>query len=111
MPIAATSIVGFFDETLAMQFFKQACYFPNATDASLQREWQTARAKIGPAVGTPGVPSIKDIPSAHAARLAGIPSNPAFPPTVRGMLSSEFKLVEVGQVLAWQHYVEEERSS
>jgi len=87
---------------------------PNKTYAALRNVWQEARARLNPGAGSPvpnpGTPEILDIPAGHENHLKDVQASPRFQKTV-GTLPWQFKLVEIGPLLAFQYHVQTDHAN
>jgi len=97
-----------------MGYLSGNAILPIKTYAALRKIWQEARTRLNPGAGSPvpipGVPEILDIPAGHEAHLRDVQASPRFPKTV-GTLPWEFKLVEIGPLLAFQYHVQTDRAN
>ena len=104
MPTNALSLVGFLDHPAAINHLRNDCVLPDTSDAALTDEWNTARARLGPAIANAGKPDIQPIPSAHEPHIEQLLEQWQPGP---GIL---FQLVEIDPLLALQSTVDRERA-
>lgn len=104
MPIQGLSLMGFMERRAAMFYLKQNCYLPGKPEAAMVRMWQEARQRLGGPQGRPGRPDIADLPATADAYLAEIKAHAHFAEAC-GSMRSEFKLVEIAPLLAYQFHV------
>lgn len=112
MPSSGLSLVGFMDETSAINHLRTTCVPPDPADAALKAVWQGAQAKLGVPTANAGHPAIAPIPPAQAPHIVSLMQTPwaaqALQTTLKG---STFQLVEIDPLLAFQFTVDLDRST
>ena len=105
MPSRGLSLVGFFDkQRQALDHFRNFCIHSDPSEAALLREWTAARARIGAPVARAGVPESRAIGPPHDEYIQQLQAQSWVKsvlerPDYRG---AEFKLIEIGPLLAHQ---------
>jgi hypothetical protein len=111
MPTLGTSLVGFMEQQEAVNYLKNQCVpLLGADDASLIGDWQTAREKLGVPIANAGYPDIQQIPSSQAAYMADLVLQPWVANALIEFPGSEFRLVEIEPLLAFQFAIDSIRS-
>ncbi len=109
MPTGGLSLLGFMEQQLALHYLTTSCIVADTSPTALLRHWNDARRRLGPPDSRVGVPDIQDIPAPHSAHLQQLAAHPRLLKYPAG--TWEFKLVEIGPLLAFQFHVDIERSS
>src|SRR5690242_8343951 len=105
MPSAGLSLVGFMDQTQAVNHLTTACMPPNPNQAALIAEWQTAQANLGVPTANAGNPDIQPIPTAHDGYMQQLQATPWVADYLATIPGSTFQLVEIDPLLAYQFTV------
>lgn len=108
MPTPGLALVGFMDEPQAINFLRTFTIQPDNSDAALSVIWAAAKANLGPAITNAGTPDIRPIPPADLAVLMSAPY-PAH--ALASLPGSQFSLVEIAPLLAYQFSVSVDRSN
>jgi hypothetical protein len=106
MPKSGLSLVGFMDLPWAVEHFRKACVLADTSDRALTAEWNAARAKLGPPLENAGRPEIAALPASAEAHVRTATSNPYHADWLERIRPLEFRLVEIGPLLAHQPVVE-----
>lgn len=108
MATAGLSLVGFMARDQAIEHLRTACIPADGSDVALEREWQEATGRLGPATANAGQPEVLDLPAEAAAHLADMAVGW---PNIFGQIPQpEFKMVEIAPLLAYQFIVDGPRS-
>jgi hypothetical protein len=111
MPTPGLSLVGFMQHAQALNHLNTQCVPANPDPAALTAEWNAAVAKLGAAFANAGRPTIQPIPAAHDAYIQQLIAAPWCAHIFSGPFQgSEFKLVELDALLAYQFTVNNDRS-
>lgn len=108
MPTPGLALIGFMSRERAMQYLREACLPPDNSDAALEAEWQTAKARLGAPIQNAGIPDIRAIPAAFDPYIADL--QVGWPMLFQNS-TPEFRLVEAKPLLAFQFHVDGERSN
>lgn len=114
MPSPGLSLVGFMEEAEAITHLRNACVVQDASDDALRAEWQTARAKLGPAFPNAGQPDIQPLSTAGVAHVSNLVQQPWVQQALQhpaALLGASFQLVEIDPLLAFQFTVDTARSA
>jgi hypothetical protein len=109
MPTPGLSLVGFMDQTQAINHLRTACVPADNSDAALISEWNAAQAKRGPSIANAGNPDIQPLPNAHphVQQLTA-----ALQPILgTAWLGATLSLVEIDPLLAYQFTVDKPRAA
>lgn len=110
MSTPGLSLVGFMDQQQAILHLTTACYPQDLDPAVLTAEWILAQQRLGPPVHNAGNPRIEAIDPAYSVYLQHLEAQPVFQPG--GVLhGSTFQLVEIEPLLAFQFFIDEDRST
>lgn len=110
MPVPALSLVGFMEQGDAVEHLANACVAEDDSEPVLVEEWKAARDRLGDAIPRAGVPEILPIPPDHVQYIAHLSSLPWIQPILANLPNATFALVEVDQLLAFQHMISRTRS-
>lgn len=112
MASSGLSLVGFMDETAALNHLRTTCVPPDPSDVALKAVWQGAQVALGQPTQKAGMPAMTPIPAPQAPHIVTLMQTPwvaqALQTTLQG---STFNLVEIEQLLAFQTTVDLDRSS
>ena len=112
MPTLALSLFGFMDEAAAINYLKTSTAQPNQSDPILKAAWNAAGTKLGQPTPAAGLPDVQPLPAEHQAYAEAIKNIPLFASVfANDWAGSEFALVEIDPLLAYQFHVDADRSS
>jgi hypothetical protein len=113
MPTSGLSLVGFMDQTQALNHLKTGCVPGAKTDAQLILDWQAAVANLGATIPNGGNPNIQSIPTAYQSYLQQVSQALSQHPSFGQIISqgATFQLVEIDPLLAFQFHVDTDRSA
>ncbi len=107
MADAGLVLLGFMDESLAIEFLRKACVVAGPTDdAALRATWTAAKSTLGTPLPNAGKPDIQQIPPGHDMYLRGVMNSPRWQLSMNGVSAPEFKMVEISPLLAFQFHVD-----
>lgn len=111
MASAGLSLAGFMERDPAINHLKTACIPANPTDAALEAEWITAKAKLGAPFANAGAPDIQPIPTSHEPYIEQLKTLPWVDQALKNIFQgAEFKMIEIDPLLAFQFVVSTERA-
>ena len=112
MPTQGKSLIGFMDEAEAISYLQNFCVTADPQDINALRDmWVAARGQLGAPIANVGHPAINPIPPSHHPYIAQLLAQPWMQEAMRGpLLGSQFAMVDINSLLAFQFSVDAERS-
>jgi hypothetical protein len=110
MATSGLSLVGFMDQQEAIQHLRDFCIPVDPAEAALLAEWTAARDALGAPLANAGQPEILPIPPEHSPYILELMRIPWFADTLQHLPNTQFQLVEIEPLLAYQFHVCKERS-
>jgi hypothetical protein len=114
MPSKASALIGFMQESEAVQWMRNTCTVKNRTDAELSAEWNAANKRLGPASVKAGRPDIRLLDQATEPYLQALVNEPWVVTalnTPNSLSGAQFAMVEVDPLLAFQFHIDTDRSN
>jgi hypothetical protein len=113
MPTNGLSLVGFIsDQQQAIQHLRLHCIPPEPSDSSLITLWQLAKQKLDGPIPNSGTPLLNPMPPSATGYVQSLIAQPWVQEAFRflGYVNAEFKMVEIDPLLAYQFFVDIDRS-
>lgn len=111
MATAGLSLVGFMDQSQAINHLLNACVFANLQPVALIAEWTAAKAKLGAPTPNAGAPDIQPIPAAHQQHIQQLLAQDVFQPPHGVLQGATVQVVEIDPLLALQFTIDNPRSN